>query len=163
MKSFFVLFEPEKRSRFRPQNVQGLNLGFGHERGLAADLVTIDSNEMFGNEAIHQGVDTLATWCPKGPQKMPILYFSLVLGTIALGTSAWSDCFWIIRTYKKKVLWWVKIDDFSTTAIAHSMYNINGQQKWPKKNGKFSWSEISESVDIRLLLCRQYTYATSKI
>ena len=75
--------------------------------------------------------------CPKGPQKMPILYFSLVLGTIALGnfSSAWSDCFWIIRTYKKKVLWWVKIDDFSTTAIAHSMYNINDQQKWPKKMG----------------------------
>ena len=73
---------------------------FGHERepGPSACLVfivTIDSNEMFGNEAIHQGVDTLATWCPKGPQKMPILYFSLVLGTIALGnfSSAWSDCF----------------------------------------------------------------------
>ena len=68
MKSFFVLFEPEKRSRFRPQNVQGLNLGFGHERGLAADLVTIDSNEMFGNEAIHQGVDTLATCVQRAPK-----------------------------------------------------------------------------------------------
>ena len=59
---------------------------FGHEnQGLLPSaclgfIVTIDSNEMFGNEAIHQGVDTLTTCV----QKMPILYFSLVLGTLAL-------------------------------------------------------------------------------
>ena len=43
-------------------------------------IVTIDSNEMFGNEAIHQGVDTLATCVQRALKRCPFCTLALFWG-----------------------------------------------------------------------------------